>query len=120
MSRDCLNLEAVQGLGGCVILGPIRCNNGGDSSWQATTPRALRRQQTETHPSLSENEAYLLFQELWTEGQASGLAHRKVSEGLLVNRIFALSCPLSCPDSPLSYRKEFIPFPGALVFVAAA
>lgn len=107
MPCDCLDLEAVQGLGVCVILGPIRCNNGGDSSWQATIPRALRRQQTETHPSLPENEAYLLFQELWTEGQASGLAHGKVSEGLLVNRIFAFSLRLALTPLYLTEKSLY-------------
>lgn len=82
MLLDCLDLEAVQGAGGVCSWAPQDCNNGGDSPWQATTPKAPPRQQTETHPRLSEKEACLLFQELWPEGQASGLAPGKASEGL--------------------------------------
>lgn len=46
-----------------------------DSSWQTTAPRALHRQQAETHLSLSNKEAYLLVQNLWPDGQASALPH---------------------------------------------
>lgn len=39
--------------------------------WQAVTPRAQHRQQTEIHPSLSPRKA--IFLELYPEGQAPGL-----------------------------------------------
>ena len=41
---DCLALKARGSLGSGLTIEEI------DSSWQATTPRALHRQHTETHP----------------------------------------------------------------------
>lgn len=47
---DCLALEARGGL--CPRV-PQDCNNRRNSSWQATTPRALHKQHTETFPKSS-------------------------------------------------------------------
>lgn len=62
--------------GGLVCLGPMGCDNQRGSSWETTCPRARSAR-------LSEEDAYLLVQELWPGRQASGLAHLlNLPEGL--------------------------------------
>ena len=71
MSLDCLALVT---RGACVpeSQGTITIEN----YWHVTTPRALHKQEAETHtPYLFMKKVYLLILELWPEGQASGLAY---------------------------------------------
>lgn len=65
---------------------PCDCNNQGNSSWQATTPRALCRQQTEIHPQSFGEQAYLLVLELQPEVHTLEFAtHLEVTEVLAGN-----------------------------------
>ena len=69
-------LPGYEGQGNMCSWVPWDCKNWKDSSRQATTHRVLYRQQTETYTlSLSVKEVYLHVQELWPQGQASGLVH---------------------------------------------
>lgn len=73
-------------------------NNHRNNSWQATIPRALHRQQTETPSILTVKEAYLLVPQLWPLGKAWGLAHlclQNCFQGTWTGRCYL--CTLSPP-----------------------
>lgn len=104
---------------------PRVCKNWKDSSRQATIPRSLHRQQTETYtPGLSLKEAYLNVHELWLRGRLL-VWYTYNSLWRCSQRMQAIGsnfCTFLLPQSNLliSSRTELIPYTGALFFVAAS
>lgn len=103
---------------------PWGCNNCRDSADRLSFPAHCADSRLKLIPSFSEQEAYLFVQELWPEGQASGL-HTYRSSWRCPQGTEASGhklCPLPLPRSSLlvSSRKKFIPLPVVLIFVASA
>lgn len=97
------------------FLGPTGLNIQRNSSWQATTPRALPRQQTETYPSLPETKTYWLVLELQSEGFTTHLEATEMLSGN-VGQGMSFLHNLSASTAHHRFSEQLIHLYGALIF----